>query len=109
MQNVVRAAVWEAQIKLVFPKLENFRVEIIRKYASKLQQYLPIRSSNNDTVDQAADLEIGQLFYICKENSGSRITDYAEFEMLKKMRNARNILAHWDILSYEQLKDIDMI
>ena len=33
----------------------------------------------------------------------------AEFEMLKKMRNARNILAHWDILSYEQLKDIDMI
>nr|WP_302697095.1 hypothetical protein [uncultured Ruminococcus sp.] len=109
LQNVVRAAVWEAQIKLVFPKLENFRVEIIRKYASKLQQYLPIRSSNNDTVDQAADLEIGQLFYICKENSGSRITDYAEFEMLKKMRNARNILAHWDILSYEQLKDIDMI
>ena len=74
-----------------------------------MQQYLPIRSSNNDTVDQAADLEIGQLFYICKENSGSRITDYAEFEMLKKMRNARNILAHWDILSYEQLKDIDMI
>lgn len=34
LQNVVRAAVWEAQIKLVFPKLENFRVEIIRKYAS---------------------------------------------------------------------------
>ena len=46
---------------------------------------------------------------ISDKADGSAHMDYAEFEMLKKMRNARNILAHWDILSYEQLKDIDMI
>lgn len=109
LQEVVRMAVWEAQIKLVFPKLENFRAEIIRKYEAKLQRFLPIRSSNNDKIDRAADLEIGQLFYVCKENRDSKITEYAEYEMIRKMRDARNTLAHWEILSYEQLKDLGMI
>jgi len=109
LQEVVRMAVWEAQIKLVFPKLENFRAEIIRKYEAKLQRFLPIRSSNNDKIDRAADLEIGQLFYVCKENRDSKITEYAEYEMIRKMRDARNTLAHWEILSYEQLKELGMI
>lgn len=109
LQEVVSMAVWEAQIKLVFPKLENFRAEIIRKYEAKLQQFLPIRSSNNDRIERAADLEIGQLFYVCKENRASKITEYAEYELLRKMRDARNTLAHWEILTYEQLKEIDMI
>lgn len=105
----IRMAVWEAQIKLVFPKLESFRAEIIRKYEGKLQQYLPIRSSNNDQIDKAADLEIGQLFYICKENRARKITDVSEYEMLRKMRDARNTLAHWDSLTYEQLKELRIL
>lgn len=109
LQETVRMAVWEAQIKLVFPKLENFRAEIIRKYETKLQQFLPIRSSNNDKIERAVDLEIGQLFYVCKENRTSKITEYAEFELLRKMRDARNTLAHWEPLSYEKLKDLGMI
>lgn len=109
LQEVVRMAVWEAQIKLVFPKLENFRAEIIRKYESKIQRFLPIRSSNNDKIDRAVDLEIGQLFFVCKENRASKITELSEFELLRKMRDVRNTLAHWEILSYEQLKDLGMI
>lgn len=109
LQEVVRMAVWEAQIKLVFPKLENFRAEIIRKYESKIQRFLPIRNANNEKIEKAADLEIGQLFFICKENRDSKITEYAEYEMIRKMRDARNTLAHWEILSYEQLKDLGMI
>lgn len=109
LHEVVRMAVWEAQIKLVFPKLENFRAEIIRKYEEKLQRFLPIRSSNNDKIERAADLKIGQLFYVCKENRASKITELSEFELLRKIRDARNTLAHWETLSYEQLKDLGMI
>ncbi len=105
----VNKAIWEAQIKLVFPKLENFRAEKIRKYEAVFQSFLPIRSSNNDCIDHAADLEIGQLYYICKENRTSRILDTSEYEMLKKMRDARNTLAHWKPLTYDQLKDIRII
>lgn len=109
LQEQVHMAIWKAQIKLVFPKLENFRAEIIQKYEAKLQQFLPIRSSNNDEVKKAADLEIGQLFYICNENRDSKITNVSEYKMLKKMKDVRNNLAHWEPLSYEQLKDIGII
>lgn len=99
----------EAQIKLVFPKLENSRAELIRKYETKIQRFLPIRSSNNDKIGRATDLEIGQLFFVRKENRASKITEYTELEMLRKMRDARNTLAHWETLSYKQLKDLSMI
>lgn len=101
----VRTAVWEAQIKLIFPKIENIRAELIRKYENRISHYLPIKSSNNDIVDKASDLEIGQLFHICKENRSQNVIDPSKFEILKKMRDARNALAHLETLSYSQLME----
>ncbi len=109
LSETVHRAVWEAQIKLIFPKLENFRAEIIRKYETKLEQFLPIRSSNNDRIEKASDLEIGQLFYVCKDNRDSHIVDQVELDTLRKMRDARNTLAHMEILSYKQLKSLNII
>lgn len=109
LKERVGMAVWEAQIKLVFPKIENFRADLIRKYEKKISCYLPIKSSNNDIVDKASDLEIGQLFFICKANRSQKVIDLSEYEMLKKMRDVRNTLAHWEALSYEQLKGINVI
>ena len=109
IQETVRMAVWEAQIKLVFPKLENFRAGIIRRSEEKLQDYLPIRSSSNDIIARASDLEIGQLYYLCREHRVSKIVDNTELDMLRKMRDARNTLAHWETLSYDQLKELKMI
>lgn len=106
LKERVRMAVWEAQIKLVFPKIENFRADLIRKYESKISRFLPIKSSNNDIVDKATDLEIGQLYFICRSQ---KIIDLPEFEMLKKMRDVRNTLAHWEALSYDQLTGINVI
>ena len=106
LKERVRMAVWEAQIKLVFPKIENFRADLIRKYESKISRFLPIKSSNNDVVDKATDLEIGQLYFICRSQ---KIIDLPEFEMLKKMRDARNTLAHWEALSYDRLTEINLI
>ena len=105
----VRMAVWEAQIKLVFPKLENFRADLIKKYDAKFRHYLPIKSSNNETIDKPSELEIGQLYFICNTHRSQKVVDLSEFEMLKKMRNARNTLAHWEALPYEQLTDIGLI
>lgn len=106
LKERVRMAVWEAQIKLVFPKIENFRADLIRKYENKISRFLPIKSSNNDIVDKATDLEIGQLYFICRSQ---KIIDLPEFEMLKKMRDVRNTLAHWEALSYDQLTGINVI
>lgn len=105
----VKRAVWEAQIKLVFPRIENFRTEIIRKYEKKLQCYLPIQSFHNDVIEKPSDLEIGHLFYICKEHRADKITDLSEYEMLRNMKDARNTLAHWEAISYDQLKALNIL
>lgn len=109
LRDHVRAAVWEAQIKLVFPRLENFRADLIRKYDAKLRHYLPIRSSNNEIIQTPSQLEIGQLYFICNSNRSQKVVDLSEFEMLKKMRNARNTLAHLEALPYKQLTEMDLI
>ncbi len=109
LEETVNVAVWEAQLKLVFPKLENFRAELIRKHESKIKKYLPIKSSNGENITKASDLETGQLYYICKENKADKIIDYNEYEMLKKMRDARNLLAHRETLNYNQLKELEII
>ena len=109
LNPIVETALWEAQISLVFPKIESYRTEIIRKYGKKLRKYLPIQGFYGEVVDNVEDLEIGQLYYICYKESASPIVSKAENDMLFKMREARNLLAHCDILSYNQLKELEVI
>ncbi len=106
LRERVEAAVWEAQIKFVFPKLEKFRRSLIEKYEGRLNRCLPITSSNGEKVDNVDDLEIGQLYHICRNN---RFIETSEFKMLEKMREARNILAHWRCLGYQELLDMNIL
>lgn len=103
IEEKVNSGVWEAQIRLVFPKLEDFRNKIIQKYESKIQKFLPITNSMNERIDKARDLEIGQLYTVCLNKN---IVDHGELELLKKMRKARNDLAHRNPLSFSQIKDL---
>lgn len=97
----VKSGVWEAQIKLVFPRLEEFRCKLAQKYDAKLKSHLPITSSSGERVDKVSDLELGQLYFICSSNRN--ILQKYEFEMLKKMRETRNLLAHQNTLTIDQL------
>lgn len=106
LRNRVEAAVWASQIKLVFPRLEDLRRELVQKYSGKIQQYLPITSNIDERVDKASELEIGQLYFLC---SKTRIMDKPDYEKLKTMREARNLLAHRETLSYERLVELTVM
>ena len=92
LQYQVTTAVWKAQIKLVFPCIEDFRSEIIQKYQVKLQ-----KSLHNNKV---TEIEIGQLFFICAKG---KFISKSEFDLLSRMRDARNCLAHRNTLTYDDL------
>ena len=109
LSKAVKAAVWEAQIKLVFPRVENFRADLINQYKDRLKKRLPIYGCNKQKIYDVWDLEIGELFFVCKGNNAGGVVPTAEFELLRKMRDARNKLAHWDTLRYEELKDLGVI
>ncbi|MBR1592931.1 MAG: hypothetical protein IJ666_07965 [Ruminococcus sp.] len=105
LDDLVQKSVWEAQIKLVFPRLEDFRRELVQKYQDKIQKVLPITSTSGERVDKAADVEIGQLTFICNKE---KFIEKSEFDMLNKMKNARNLLAHRDILTYNRLMELNI-
>lgn len=106
LSEIIETAVWEAQIKLVFPHLEDFRRDLVQKYSEKLQRHLPITSSSGERIDKASDVEIGQLFFIC---SKERILEKSEYALLGKMREARNLLAHRVSISFDKLKEMNLI
>lgn len=106
LSEVVETAVWEAQIKLVFPRLEDLRRNLVQKYSDKIQKYLPITSSSGERIDKPSDVEIGQLFFICGKG---KFLDKTEFDLLSNMRNARNLLAHRECIGFDMLCTMKLI
>lgn len=46
------------------------------------------------------EIEIGQLFFICAKG---KFISKSEFDLLSRMRDARNCLAHRNTLTYDDL------
>ena len=99
-------ALWEAQIRIVYPELEHFRRDFIRKYQKKLANYLPIRDSSGENTTDVRDLELGQIYYICRNN---HIAEKRDYDALCNMRDARNLIAHGNTIPYHDLKTLGIL
>ena len=106
LSEVVETAVWKAQIKLVFPRLEDFRRNLVQKYNDKIKMQLPITSSSGERIEKPSDVEIGPLFSIAGKG---KFLEKSEFDMLCKMRDARNMLAHSESIKFDKLKELKLI
>lgn len=106
LSEIVETAVWKAQIKLVFPNLEDFRRNLVQKYSDSIKKYLPITSSSGERIEKPSDLEIGQLYFIAGKN---KFLEKNEYDLLCKMREARNLLAHRESITFHTLNDMKLI
>lgn len=104
LRKHVNASVWEAQNNLFFPKLESFRSRFINGHYSELESVI-LGVKSYESVESPSDLEIGQLYFICK-NIMKDLASKQEYNTLEKMRGARNRLAHLQTLSYNELKEL---
>lgn len=98
------SAAWEAALVLLFPLIERFRMELIKKREQELRCHLPIRNSNGDVVRDPRDLEIGPLSYIV--TGLSREFSPEEVEAVKLCRKVRNLLAHNRMVPYEDVEKL---
>ena len=53
--------IWEAQLKLVFPIIENFRSIVIDKYRADIERCLPIVNSHDEDVCEAIPFPIPRV------------------------------------------------
>lgn len=103
-EQQLTSAAWKAAIVLLFPILEQYRLDFVSKYEHALTRHLPISNSNGDQVTDPFDLEIGAIQYI----TTSSANDFPgfDYEAIRLCRKARNLLAHNKPVSYEDVKRI---
>ena len=98
----VESAVWEAQLKMVFPRLEEIRRNIIQKYSSTIGKYLPVTSTFSERI-KPHEMEIAQLYHISCHH---KFFDKKDSEMIKFIRDIRNMLAHRNIIAFDDFNYI---
>ncbi len=102
-EQKLKASVWKAQIKVLFPLLEQFRYDFISEHYREISDSLYGASNEDYKNKNVYDLEIIDLYHICKKR---RIVSDTEFKCLGSFREARNILAHWELVPYKSVMDL---
>lgn len=103
-QEQVKQLIWETQIKCIFPRVEKYRYYFINQYRNKIMSVLPINNSYGEVVMNPQDVEIGTLLYMVR-NGAIAIGD-CEYDNLVMYRDARNKLAHMEVLDFVTLEHI---
>ena len=106
-EESIRSAVWKAQVILLFPQLEQYRMNFIQEHAGELQYHLPLRGSNGENITDIMDLEFGNLYFVLHRDN-SRFTRQEE-NAIEVCRDARNILAHNRLLDYHDILQLRKI
>lgn len=102
--NDIEGSIWESQLKYIFPLVEDYRKYFINRYSNAIKNVLPLTTSYGEKVTNPADVELGTLIYMVGKgdlNISSR--EYAELE---RYRNARNKLAHMNLLDIGEVEII---
>ncbi len=98
----IERAIWRTQLKLIFPLIEIFRRDFVKKYESLLKKLLPVGLNSGKTIYAADEAELGDLYSIL----GGEHLQQEDWEELKVHRDARNKLAHLATLSLEEVQAI---
>ena len=89
---IINPLIWEAQLKILFPKIEKFRSSFIKKHYHEIMRALPIKNSNGDNIDDPIDVEIGALIFLAGQKK--IVLNKNEYERADEFRKIRNELAH---------------
>lgn len=95
---------WVAQLRIVFPLIEQERISFIKRYCKDIEKYLPI-GYLGEQITNPFDLEIGPLSYIINSNYVVGIKE-DERDRIRFMKSIRNKLAHLSVCSVEEMNRI---
>lgn len=102
-QREAEHGIWLAQIKTIYPVLEEFRGKFVEQYQEEIKGVLPMPSSWG-MYEEPGDVELGALVYLAEH--GTLQIPSGEYHQLKKFRDARNKLSHLNTLSEEEIRGL---
>lgn len=105
-EDEILTSMWEAQLKCAFPVIEKYRSYFLKEHHEDVEEALqiPMVNSCGEKVEKPEDVEIGVLLFLAARG---RITlDQKEHDGLKLFRDARNKLAHLEVLDLQDMEEI---
>ncbi len=96
--------IWRAQIKTVYPHLEEYREDFVRDHYAEINAHLPIIGAMGDQINDPEDVELGTLLFMSGRNYIN--LEPQEKTRLKLFRDARNKLSHLSHLSLSEIKEL---
>lgn len=103
-ESMVKHCIWKAQIKAIYPLLEQFREDFVQKHASAIMKQLPISSAFGEEYTDPKDVELGTLVFMV--GSQRLVISPGEYDKLIRYRDARNVLSHLNILGYDDIQSL---
>lgn len=99
-KDKIEHAIWETQIQIFLPIIEEIRRYLILKYEYKIQNLLPKTDEFNNKITNAIEVELRHLQYYGRTKDCT-FFDRADDEWFKAAYNARNELTHLHVLGRE--------
>ena len=96
--------IWLAQIKTIYPLIEEYRERFVRQHEKAIAKELPFTSSYGETYDDPKDVELGTLVFMA-DNCLLHISS-DEYFLLKQYKDARNKLSHLNVLSVDAIRNL---
>ena len=101
--QALRQRVWAGQIEILFPIIEKQRLVIVDKYREQLDREVEKGLFQFDNpVETANDIEVGTLVYLCASRR-INVQDRETYDRIHLLRDCRNLLAHRETCSIEQV------
>ncbi len=100
----INTKLWESQIKILFPIIEQYRSNFIKRHSASIKEALPIQNAFGEEITSPCDVELGML--VALAGQGYLQLSRTEYGTLDAFRNARNTLAHLKSIPYEKVNQI---
>lgn len=98
----VEKAVWETQIQIFLPIIEEIRRYLILRYTEKIQHLLPKKDEFGHEITDPTEMELRHLQYYGRKGDNT-FFDFADDMWFKAAYNARNDLSHLKLLNRETM------
>ncbi len=98
----LKRRIWEAQIAILFPWVEEQRLNWIGRLKGRLR--LPMKTRFGEVIDDAASLELGEILHLVR--TARPPLPYRQLKALERHTGLRHELAHIRPVGWERLRAI---
>lgn len=91
--TALASRVWEGQLPVLLPFLEQRRQGLLRQLSERLRPLLPYQNGAGETMRRIEEIELGDLFHMCVGSRSMHLEATIRNE-IRLLRDCRNRLAH---------------